>query len=113
MAIRKKNFFSEEQITEAAHLFGLLADASRLRLLKALMNGEHSVGELVQETGLTQANVSKHLSLLYSARLVERRKNGPFVIYRLRDSFVADLCELICGHFKNEAGRLAKLLAGR
>lgn len=112
MASRKTEVFSDQQIDEAARLFAVLSDASRLRLLKALMVSEHTVGELVEITGLSQANVSKHLAMLHGVHFVERRKQGNFVIYKICDPVIGDLCTLVCGRIQNEAGRLARLLAG-
>jgi DNA-binding transcriptional ArsR family regulator len=105
-----KKMMTAGQVEEAARLFGILADSSRLQLLKALMGGEKTVGELVGASGLGQANVSKHLSVLRAGRFVQSRKLGNFVLYSLADPTVEKLCELMCGRMAREARRLSKEL---
>lgn len=83
---------------EVAHRFKALAEPARLRILDALRSGELPVNELVARTGLNQANLSKHLQVLHSARFVARRKDGVFVRYRLTDADVFVLCDLMCGN---------------
>ncbi len=69
----------------------------RLRLLRALMDGEESVGALALEAGSTQANVSRHLQTLAAAGLVSRRKEGLQVFYAIADPSILELCDLVCG----------------
>jgi len=59
-----------------AEYFGLLAEPTRLRILHCLCNGELSVNEVVEAAGLTQANTSRHLNMLYRANIVDRRREG-------------------------------------
>lgn len=79
-----------------AEKFRLLADSTRLAILRTLMEGEKNVGQVVEETGRGQANVSKHLKLMADAGLVARRKAGLQVYYRLDDPLVERLCNLVC-----------------
>ena len=58
---------------------------------------ERSVSQLVEDTGGLQANVSKHLGILLDARIVGRRKKGPYACYRITDESVFELCDLACG----------------
>lgn len=60
-----------------------LSDASRARMLCALRGGELCVCQLIELLGLAPSTVSKHLSILNQADLVESRKNGRWVYYRL------------------------------
>lgn len=60
-----------------------LADESRIRLLFALRGGELCACQLVEFLALAGSTVSKHLSVLYQARLVEMRKEGRWVYYSL------------------------------
>lgn len=71
-----------------------LSDPSRLAILEALRSGELTVSEVVQETGLTQSNVSNHLGCLYDCGLVRRDQEGRFVRYRLSDPRVDMLLRL-------------------
>ena len=79
-----------------ADYFGLLSEPARLRILHCLCNGELSVNEVVEATGLTQANTSRHLNLLYRASVVDRRREGSQVIYRIVDPNFSDLCRTVC-----------------
>ncbi|MGE4183130.1 MAG: ArsR/SmtB family transcription factor [Limisphaerales bacterium] len=60
-----------------------LADESRIRLLFVLRDGELCACQLVEFLGLAGSTVSKHLSLLYQAGLVQMRKEGRWVYYSL------------------------------
>lgn len=68
-----------------AKLFRGFADSSRLLLLTHLLEGECCVSELVERTGLTQSNVSSHLTCLRDCGLVSSRQAGRYVYYRLAD----------------------------
>ena len=95
-----------------AERFKALAEPARLRLLNALREGEKSVSELMDETGFGQANVSKHLQMLYSLGFVERRKDGLYVHYRLADESVFQLCDIVCGRLEAEADARGRVLRG-
>lgn len=86
----------DEFLEEMAEKFRMLSDPTRLAILRALMVGERSVGQVVEETQRGQANVSKHLKLLADAGLVGRRKQGLQVIYNISDPLVEELCQLVC-----------------
>lgn len=86
-----------------AERFKALAEPARLHLLHTLESGECTVTALVAETGLTQANVSKHLQVLYDKGFVARRKEGLFTYYRLAGREVIKLCDIMCGRLKVEA----------
>lgn len=62
-----------------------LANPWRLRLIHALRHGERSVAQLVRELDVPKANVSQHLAVMRAGGVVERRREGPFVYYRLGD----------------------------
>ena len=66
-----------------------LADESRLRALCALRNGELCVCQLIALLELAPSTVSKHLSLLRAARLVDSRKEGRWMYYTLSQKFRA------------------------
>jgi DNA-binding transcriptional ArsR family regulator len=84
-------------LDQLADRFKALAEPNRLAILSTLHGGELSVGELVQQTGLGQANVSKHLDVLRRHGFVERRKDGLNAIYRLADREVFRICDIMCG----------------
>ena len=82
---------SKTKLDLTAKLFRGLADPSRLALLLALRDEERCVSDLVVATGLTQSNVSGHLTCLRDCSLVVSRQAGRFVYYRLADPTVADV----------------------
>lgn len=77
-----------------AKMFRGFSDASRLSIIEALREKPLTVGEIVQVTGLSQSNVSNHLSCLNECGLVLRSQQGRFVRYELRDERVSGLLEL-------------------
>jgi DNA-binding transcriptional ArsR family regulator len=93
--------------------FRALADPARLAILHALEDGELTVGELVEVTGLAQANLSKHLQQLFAAGFVTRRREGLFVHYALADDQVLQLCELMCDQLEHAASQRHALLVSR
>src|SRR5882724_2706412 len=72
-----------------------LASPHRLEFLELLAQGERTVDSLAKETGLSLANASQHLLGLREAGLVESRKQGLFVHYRLADPSVVELSRAI------------------
>jgi ArsR family transcriptional regulator len=87
----------EAALEKVAERFKVLSEPTRLKLLYALMDGEKTVSQLVEETGGLQANVSKHLAVLLDAGVLGRRKQGTSAYYRITDESVFELCELVCG----------------
>lgn len=79
-----------------AERFRALGEPARLGILQALRDGERCVSELEADTGLNQANLSRHLQVLTSGGMVRRRKDGLFVYYALADANVLRMCELMC-----------------
>lgn len=82
---------SPEQVSAAVGTLKLLADPTRLRLLWALLHGEHSVGELADHLGVPPAGVSQHLAKLRLARLVTTRREGNRIHYGADDDHVRRL----------------------
>ena len=83
-------------IPQVAARFKALADEGRLALLSTLQKGEKSVGELAEATGRPQPNVSQHLASLTHAGLVEARRDGNRVFYRIADPTVLRICDAVC-----------------
>ena len=106
----------DEFLDLMAEKFRMLADPTRLAILRSLMGGERNVTQVVEETGRNQANVSKHLKMLSEAGLVARRKDGLQVFYKLDDPLVERLCKLVCETIveesRGEMARQRKLLDG-
>jgi DNA-binding transcriptional ArsR family regulator len=95
-----------------ASRFKALSEPARLRILGQLRRGERTVTALQEATGLGQANLSKHLRVLYDLRYVRRRREGLHVFYRLADEDVIQLCDVMCGRLERELVERRELLAG-
>ena len=91
-----KMSLTPEALELIAGRFKVLAEPARLQILSCLRRRESTVSEIVDETGLGQANVSKHLQLLHSHGFVARRREGLYAHYTLADARVFKLCELMC-----------------
>lgn len=83
---------SEDDFVElAVEVFTVLADATRVRIVLALREGEKPVSELVDLLDRPQAAVSQHLARLRLSRIVTTRREGPRVFYRLVDEHALSL----------------------
>ena len=92
----------------AGRLFRVLADPTRLRLLRRLAEGEASVSELVAALGNPpQSRISNHLACLRWCEVVTSEKVGRTVIYRLADPRVLSLLDLACDVAAPHSDRLA------
>ena len=87
--------FKDGLYQQLARIGRTLANPHRLELLELLAQGERRVESLATETELSIANASQHLQALRQAALVESRREGLFVYYRLADPAVCDLCTAI------------------
>jgi DNA-binding transcriptional ArsR family regulator len=94
-----------------AERFKVLAEPARLQILQALRAGALTVSELVEATGMGQANVSKHLQLLLAQGFVTRRKEGLYAWYGLADLDVFRLCDIMCGRLERDVAARRKVLA--
>lgn len=93
----------KEHIEKAARRFKILSEPVRLELLNQLQShGEMTVSELVEATDHRQANVSKHLGLMAREGLLDRRKEGLYVHYKISDPTLSALCMLVCGRIREE-----------
>ena len=79
-----------------AELFSLLSTPIRLKIIGALCNSEKNVSQLLAEIDTTQPNMSQHLSTLYRAGVLGKRRDGTQIYYRLQSERVATLCRAVC-----------------
>ncbi|MBN8563620.1 MAG: winged helix-turn-helix transcriptional regulator [Leptolyngbya sp. UWPOB_LEPTO1] len=86
------NIFGNDEFEQLANRFKLLGEPARLRILTILCDGERNVQELCEQTGLLQANVSKHLQLLKATGIVTCRREGIFRYYCLIDTALMLVC---------------------
>lgn len=84
---------TQGQFDLAVDTFKLMADNTRLRIVWALLHGEHSVNELASHLLVNPAGVSQHLAKLRSARLVNVRRDGNKAFYSLPSGHVRQLVE--------------------
>jgi DNA-binding transcriptional ArsR family regulator len=103
---------TRELMELVAERFRALGEPARLQILESLRGGEKTVSQLVEETGLAQANASKHLQLLHSLDFIERRKEGQYVYYRMADEGVFRMCDIMCGRMEAEAAERRRVLRG-
>ena len=100
-----------ELIPLVAQRFKALGEPARLTLLAALQQGEKQrVRAGRAETGRSQPNVSQHLKEMARAGLVEPRREGSRVFYRIADPYVNRICDAVCrsvraGRFPRRASR--------
>ena len=87
---------SDELLHRIAEVLKAMADPTRLKILHSLHNGERCVSDILEVVGGSQANVSKHLSVLKRAGLVDCRRSGLNVYYRIIDDGVFTICRNVC-----------------
>jgi DNA-binding transcriptional ArsR family regulator len=81
----------EDQVDLVVEVFRMLADATRVQILWALVRREMSVGDLAGHVGKPAPSVSQHLAKLRMARLVRTRREGTTIFYRLDNDHVRQL----------------------
>jgi DNA-binding transcriptional ArsR family regulator len=64
--------------------------------MHAICEAEKTVTQIVEETGATQTNASRHLSLMFRAGVLARRKEGTLVYYRIADPSMIEICRTVC-----------------
>jgi ArsR family transcriptional regulator len=87
---------SEQVFSSAAELFRLLATPIRLKIISALCQHEKNVSQLLSEIETTQPNMSQHLSTLYRAGVLSRRRDATQIYYRIGNERAATLCRAVC-----------------
>jgi DNA-binding transcriptional ArsR family regulator len=96
---------SDELLNRIAEVLKAMADPTRLRILHSLHNGERCVSDILESVGGSQANVSKHLSVLKRAGLVDCRREGLNVYYRIIDEGVFTICRNVCDSLESRIDR--------
>jgi ArsR family transcriptional regulator len=86
-----------EDYEAAAELFGVLSTPIRLRIIGALCGGdEKNVSQLLHEIEVSQPNMSQQLNVLYRAGVVDKRRDGAQMYYRIADETVVRVCKAVC-----------------
>lgn len=110
MADAGHRVFKDRLYAQFARIGKALGNPHRLELLELLAQGERSVDALAGESGLSLANASQHLLALRQAGLVESRKQGLFVHYRLADPTVFELCRSLRTVAEHRLAELERLV---
>jgi DNA-binding transcriptional ArsR family regulator len=87
---------SDAVFSTAAELFSLLSTPIRLKILSALCHGEKNVSQLLSDIETTQPNMSQHLSTLYRAGVLGKRRDATQIYYRIESERAAMLCRAVC-----------------
>jgi ArsR family transcriptional regulator len=93
-----------------AGVFQALAHPTRVAIVELLAAGEMSVGQLCEKLGLEQANASQHLAVLRNKHVVQTRKAGNQIFYRLRDPAFARVLEALREFFLAHVTEVIELL---
>ena len=93
-----------EELDLAVETLKLLADRTRLRIVWALLHGEHSVNELADHVDMSPAGASQHLAKLRLARLVTVRRQGTKAFYSAESEHVRKLAEQALFHADHVVG---------
>lgn len=94
--------YSDDVLESVAELFALLSTPIRLRIIRALCDGEKNVSQMLAEIDTTQPNLSQHLSTLYRAGVLGKRRDSTQIFYRLQSEKVATLCRAVCDQASRE-----------
>ncbi len=101
---------SEQLLERIASRLRAMGNPVRLKILHTLEEGELSVTEILAEIGGSQANISKHLAVLRAAGLVESRREGVSVFYRIGDDAVFTVCQTVCESLQDRAAAEAQAI---
>ncbi len=82
------------EVDLVTRFFQVLADATRVRIVELLLEGEKNVSELVHSLSVPQARVSSHLSCLRWCGYIGTRRDGKFIYYRITDPRVSEMMRL-------------------
>jgi DNA-binding transcriptional ArsR family regulator len=86
-----------DQVFElAAEVFKIMSAPMRLKIISCLCEGEQNVSHLLSKIDTTQPNMSQHLTTLYQAGVLGKRRDGVQIFYRIIDERVSNLCRSVC-----------------
>src|SRR5512144_800041 len=97
----KSASLDEHTAAHVAELFRAFSDTSRVRILSALLTGEKNVGTLAEAVGISESAVSHHMRGLRQMHLVQSRREGKEVYYRIEDEHIIALFQQGVKHVQN------------
>jgi len=80
---------------ELAEIFNIFSNAKRLKIFWSLDGTEKSVNEIAEAIDSSMQNTSQHLRLMKAQNILESRRNGQSIYYRIADSDVANFCRFL------------------
>jgi DNA-binding transcriptional ArsR family regulator len=86
----------DEVFDKAADLFAVMSTPIRLRIISELCQGEKNVGQLLENIGVAQPNMSQHLNIMFRSGVLGKRRQGAQVFYRIADETAAKVCRAVC-----------------
>jgi ArsR family transcriptional regulator, lead/cadmium/zinc/bismuth-responsive transcriptional repressor len=92
---------NEHLAAHVAELFRAFSDTSRVRIVSALMGGEMNISALAKVVGISESAVSHHMRGLRQMRMVQSRREGKEVYYRIDDEHVIALFQQGVKHVQN------------
>jgi ArsR family transcriptional regulator len=93
---------SDQVFELAAEVFRVMSAPMRLKIISCLCDGEKNVSYLLSKIDTTQPNMSQHLTTLYQAGVLGKRREGVQIHYRIIDDRVAALCRAVCTQIATE-----------
>ena len=91
MTDRKVTIRSEDTLYDAAELFKIFGDSTRIRILYFLLDGEKSVNDIAESLNMTLSAISHQLRILKGSDLIKNRRSGKNVYYTLADDHVFNI----------------------
>lgn len=91
-----------------ARFFTGFADETRMRIIRTLLDGPLTVGEIVSELGLSQSRISNHLACLRWCGFVRVERQGKYMLYELADRDIAKIVSLAQGLVSRNAEHIAE-----
>ncbi len=100
---------SDEVLELIAQRLKIMSEANRLKILQILKEGEMSVGEIAESTGMKHGTASANLVALQRGGLVNSRREGTKMLYRISSDMVFRICDVVCESLKDEFEQLDEM----
>lgn len=108
--MEKSGKMNQRILEGQASILKALGQSTRLQILELLKDGERCVCEIFPAINQEQANVSKHLSILKQVGILESRKEGLRILYRIKTPEILDLLTGVSKLLKAQAQEQHKLM---
>lgn len=95
VAHAREHLADEDKLAMASEMFSVLGDFTRLRVITSLLHGELCVTDIAMATGVNRTTISHQLRVLRNNEMVERRREGKVVYYRIANDTLTHMLELV------------------